>query len=510
MLDANVNPGFKKSWMLRKGIRAQVPDATLQRLLAPRSPFVNIHHQNSETVRYAMMDGRQLGLSLEQLSAPNLHLALVAILTHNWAVAVKCAELFLAAGQRIQAGMIIGQLLAEGPDPAVAALPDWVRPEAAMELRERLIWMRFVWNDMARVDDSDNHLFFETLDVSRDTGLVIPDDNAKNDPAMHTWLENLSDDAYLSKLGGVLANRFSGFDLRGAGGFGVVLAATRHDKSYAIKITRLASPLGDDIPVEVAAQRDEVHIMRIVTQEGSSTRRGMKIFPWLVDWTRGMLDLAALYRALAGPETRWALVPGPGIYLTTVMPLFDFTFAQWLAAAERAAGARLEAYDIFARTVTGVVAAVLAQLMLMRVDMHDFQHNDIKASNLLMRRVPDAELQDSVVSTTHEMQLFDRLYSIRVTAADLGGYAVTLSDFGLSSARTVPPLGLPEERPYKDISNVAAMIPLWSTSGASVLEYVRESLREANDNPALLESVFFANRELSRFLVDRLPVHRLR
>lgn len=479
MLDAGINPRYKLSWMLRKGVRAHVALPTLQRIFAAGPQLPDPSDRGAEAYRYALMDERSpesLGnlMPIVPLAEPDL--AITAAVMGNWPLAIECGRLSIEESPYFRENLASAFLIFGMP---LDEMPSWLRPPGTdVDPAKGRAWMRTVWNSIDVLDDSDNYLALDGFSVLRG-GLQISDEKALHDVYMAPWLgEDTSQ--YIAQLGRVLASRFTNFQLLGAGAYGVVLYVRRGDANYALKLTALAHPLGNDSRESVRVALDELAFHVRFTQD-SLLPEATDHFVWYVDHTRGSMDASAVVTTLTKKKSATA-VPGAGTYLAIQMPLFEFTLADWLMAAGRASGDNSVALAAMTAMLTGIMAVILGQLILMRKAVRGFQHNDLHANNIMLRRVTSGDRNAPVFSTRARIfKAHSDIPSIAVLPSHTGGYAPTVSDFGRASGFADRELGAGGRRNV-DLIAIAALLPTqWLNPGAK-LQSLRTNLRNTDDN----------------------------
>ena len=499
MLDAGINPRYKDSWMLRKGVRAHVPLPTLQRLFAAGPQLPDPADNQAEAYRYALMDERSpesLGNLMPILPLAEPMLATVAAVMLNGPLALECARLSIEESPASREALASTFLCLGVP---LDLMPEWLRPPGTDVLPSLgPMWLRTVWNSMHVVDDRDNYLTLDGFSVLR-AGLSISAEKAQRDVYMAPWLGE-DTTQYVARLGEVLASRFNTFQLLGAGAYGVVLYVRRGDASYALKLTALAHPLGGESRESVRVALDELTFQMKFTQD-SLLPEATDHFVWYVDHTRGSMDASAVVTTLTKKKSSTA-VPGAGIYLAIQMPLFEFTLADWLMAAGRASGDNSVALAAMTAMLTGIMAVILGQLILMRKAVQGFQHNDLHANNIMLRRITSENREAPVFSTAARIfRAHPDIPSITVLPSHTGGYAPTVSDFGRASGFVDRKLG-PDGRKNVDLPALAALLPThWLNPGAK-LQSLRANLRTTNDDAtAAAVARLFAEVDVLRVFV---------
>lgn len=503
MLAAQVNPRFRDSWMLRKGVRAQLPLATLQRMYAPTkgaSEWPNHRDNKSEAVRYALVDGTLSNDMLALFSRasggfePDLWLLAFAALARNWDVALAIANAILRvnAGRYETAVMTLDRLgFPRGRnaefDAAAAAIPAPRRNARVASLFEE------IQIGIPLVDDADNYLSIDGFDLRR-SGIIIDRALMATAPLMSAWVggeAGVEGDSYVASLGEVLSERFADHRVVGSGAYGIVITASRGGRRWAIKLTRLADPLGKTTVADRRLVESELRI-NLLLAHFVALRHDMPFFPWVDDWTRGRMDIVRTLEILSGSRqaANRLLVPGPGVYLAQVMPAFDFTLEAWLAAAVRASGSDAAAHNVFARMIVAIIAVLMIQLATFRYNFVGFKHTDIKTNNVLLHQMGAGDDPSKpVIRLAYSLR--GTPISVRVLHTDTGSYAPSLSDVGLASIQ-YPPVG-ETWRTNTDLQALAAMIPIdWPGEAGITLAHVRDSLIGTVDDgtPATIFAVF--------------------
>lgn len=521
MLRVGVSPAFNKSWMLRKGVRAHLPRETLRRLyeVGPQTPeWVD---QRAEALRYAMIDDR-LDEPLQELfnRSPSqvvtkescLIVVVFAVMARQWDVAMAYTSQLLTMGDADGFGraIVIADAMGLPEDKRTdyfrAALRS-VDPEIAAAMRDEVVTktMRHV----KETDDSDNYYPLDGYNIAG-AGHVVADEQVIAAPLMSTWLAGLDDggDSYLARLREVLVRRFSDFRVIGAGAFGVVLSATRNGQRYAIKLTRLVDPLGVTSDEHLKTIKDELPI-NLAIAASPVVRAALPYLPYVVDWTRGRMDVVKLLRTLTGQQAdsgNRLLVAGAGIYMVQVMPAFDFTLDAWMSSVRVAAGANAEAFAAFVRMLMPIFTVLLVQLFVLRVAFPGFRHTDIKADNVLLYRLKQpGEMTTPIVSVRFEALWPAAQPSGQVTVlpAHTGMYAPSMNDFGLVAIDGPHAMGRVNQD-HNDLKRMALMVPVGWPDASGTLKALAKLLWDATDtgSPQDIVALFRAKQHTGTWMTN--------
>lgn len=460
-----IHPGFDRSWLLRKAVRAGLPLQDIARLVTGElraDPTAN----DAEALRYAIVDGKDAIVDLLIAMVPRDYNVSRLIL---WAALAQNAHardhLDNFAADALYVGEVDAVLGRGAPVPR-APVVDWMAE----------------WTLLAAADDRDN---YQALDGFR---VISAPSHVEPRTEMGAWLPDAdpNGDDFVDHLGELLANSYGNFRVLGSGTYGMVLAATRTDtrSRVALKFVTIADPLGELSPVRRQLARAELRInLALARWAGGAT---FPAFPRLVQWTRGRFNL---HKTLVNLRGRGAtssdsgdagpIRPGTGIYLVMEIPLMEFTLQEWMRAVVRVANGRSGELRKYALILEAFIVALIVQLVDIRRALPGFRHSDIKANNVLMQRVRRTDtVADAVVG--------ERRFMVR--GANTTGYAVSLSDFGLASYDT--PTGRLGAKGLRDddFANIVAMPP-GELASPQVVQWQSNVDAFANDPGAALADI---------------------
>lgn len=411
-----IHPGFDRSWLLRKGVRAGLELTQISELVTGElraDPTGN----DAEALRYALLDGRENVFRVLVAMLPpeydRSRLILWAALANNWS-AVDALERSQSHNDAYVAE--VRAVLANGAPVPTPPVVDWAAE----------------WQLLATSDDRDN---YQALD-----GLVVTDAATRTSgdaQTMSEWLpaQKPGGDHFVDRLGELLARAYSNFRVLGSGTFGMVLAATNVNdgRQVALKFVTVADPLGKLPARRRQLARAELRINLALARW--DRRDSFPALPTLTQWTRGRFNMHKALATLRASDSSSSscsdgpILAGTAIYLVMEMPVLDFTLLEWMRAAVRVANGDREQLRKYARITEAFIVTLVAQLHEMRRVLPDFRHTDIKGNNVLLKRV---RAQETVARASAQ----DGRVVVVVRGGDSGGYAASLSDFGLSSYKS--------------------------------------------------------------------------
>lgn len=488
LLKAGVNPLFRESWMLRKGVRAQVSIDLLQAIYNSGGTLPDHHARDSEAVRYALIDNtlsselqalfERGSLDGRPLLLPSMPMLAFAAMAQQWPAVVAVATAMRDARKHeADIALVVSELFGL---PA-SERPEWMTlqlramtPARFASLRDSS--MEALWRGITEQDDGDNMLSLDLLQIAQ-PGVAVSEQLAQGSLPMQQWLPSrnpLAED-YIEHLGVALAQRYTEFRLLGNGTFGVVMAASRRARRVALKVTRLRDPIGAEENNERGLAQSELRLNVMIADRRNDLRDEMPYFVWMNDWTRGRMDISRVLQYVPGTVERnqRLMLSGPGIYQVMEMEAWEFVLYDWMRAVERAIGTDRRPLDHIVEALIAMTAVLLGQLYVLRREWPGFNHSDIKNNNVLLRSLRGADHNRSLCDIRMEGGL-----RMAILPAATFGYAVTLTDLGLASVPGVGPRG----RRSEDIAAIGNMLPTtWYTPGGEMVQLAR-ALRSYSDS----------------------------